>query len=140
MKLSRITFKAYLVLSLSAALLCLSCSREDATDLEAEPPNATPEYQFVLTTEPQRAVFLTQKGWTGGGGDPVYVPGQGWRARLHGRRIVLKSPAQRLIDERAGSPDRKGQQKILVEADVHLEATGTLYSVVIDELLRAEWR
>lgn len=134
----------FLLTTISAVLFSFGCRPKPATNVTSDQLNATPEYQFALTTEPQRALFLTEKGWTGGGGDPVYVPGIGYRARLHGRMIVLTSPAQQLIDEKAGPPDRKGQRKILVEADVHLEATSShgnsIYSVIIDDLVSAQWR
>ncbi len=143
MRRLKIKFSAHVIL-FSVALLSIGCRPKPNVDADAEHPNATPELQFALTAQPQRAVFLTEQGWTGAGGDPVYVAGVGYRARLHGRMIVLTSPAQQLIEEKAGQRHRKGLKTILVEADVHLEATSShghsIYSVVIDELHDAQWR
>lgn len=127
-----------LFLLCSAALLCSGCGSEKTGKSGSNGPMPFPEFHFAQTTGPQRAVFLTQQGWTGGGGDPVLIPPFKATVRVNGRRVVLKSAAQELIAKNLG-PRTSKHGEIRVVARVHLEARGSVYSVVIDELLRAEW-
>ena len=113
----------------------------------------TPEgewrFEFKPIEKPQHVLFLTQ-GWEGGGGDPVLVgPKTTTTVQYNGLPVYVGSEAKKQIRIGLG-PQRNSTGRVLVEAKVHLEPTSadvstnppsvrSIYSVVIDELIHAEW-
>ena len=91
--------------------------------------------------------------WVGGGGHPVLLPPNFHQTvHLDGIPILLRQDAKSIIYKKAGpQPKENRDGMVIVEAVVHLELTNvtitsnppsqtTIYKVVIDEMIEANWR
>jgi hypothetical protein len=129
-------------------VLMFGCGSDKTDDPEPKRDEPRP-FAFQLTEELQFALFLTQP-WTGGGGDPVLLSATATSAlHVKGLPVYIQHDTQQTIRNALG-PQRNEDGRILVEAKVHLELASatistnppsqrSIYSVVIDELIHAEW-
>lgn len=136
------------VLLRSGAVLFPSCGADPPDNQDTVRPTPEPAFEFAHTAGPQHAVFVTQH-WSGGGGDPVLLGRLTRTAHIDGRPVYLTSAAQEQVRQNLG-PQANSTGAVLVEARIHLDrksvsvstdppSNRSVYSVVIDELLRAEW-
>jgi hypothetical protein len=143
--------RASLVLLVASLPAAAGCDANGGKPQTGKTDQTERQFRFEPTEEPQHVVFLTES-WTGGGGDPVLTgPDAKGTLQYKGDPVYVQTKAKQQIGSRLGpQPPGNRDGRILVEAKVRLEpATATvstnppsersLYRVVIDELIHAEW-